>query len=310
MVYKGLEFAVPCSIPKLFPEDRICWVSMKLNKSKILEILRKKNKGISSYQARKEAGVSERRVNQIWQEYVAIQIIPELKKPGRLQKQIEPEETKLVKAVFTKYGASAIILERLIMRDHNRHISHNRIHKILLQEGLATKREYMPRKKNWIRYERKHSLTAVHIDWHQRPNDGIWVFAVEDDASRAMLSLIETDSPTTETSIAGMNEALKFGLIRECISDHGSQFTSNIGGESKFKEFLEAQGIKQILCRIKHPQSNGKVEKFFHLYERHRDHFLTVEQFKQWYNEVRPHMSLNFDLLETPWQAFQRKKRS
>jgi len=44
----------------------------------------------------------------------------------------------------------------------------------------------------------------LHIDWHQRPNDGDYVFAVEDDASRALLCLIECDDPTTEKSIEGI----------------------------------------------------------------------------------------------------------
>ena len=137
----------------------------------------------------------------------------------------------------------------------------------------------MPRKKDWIRYERRHSLTAVHVDWHQRPNDGPWVFAVEDDASRAILTIIECDSPTVEMSIEGMEIALTYGKIKECISDHGSQFTSNRDGKSQFKEFLDANSIKQILCRIKHPQSNGKIERFFYTYERHRDAFKTPQEF-------------------------------
>lgn len=29
--------------------------------------------------------------------------------------------------------------------------------------------------------------------------------------------------------------------------------------------------------------------------------------FMKWYNYERPHMSLNYDERETPWQAFQRK---
>ena len=204
---------------------------------------------------------------------------------------------------------SASPLEKLIQKNYGKSIPHNRIHKILLDEGFANKVEFMPRKKHWIRYERKHSLTAVHVDWHQRPNDGIWLFAVEDDASRFMLSMIEAESPTTEASIQGMEIALMHGKIRECISDHGSQFTSNLGGESQFKNFLDAKGIKQILCRIKHPQSNGKIERFFYTYERHRDNFNSVNKFRKWYNEIKPHMSLDFDKLETPSQAFQRKMR-
>lgn len=282
---------------------------MKLTKSKILRILEGKNNGISSYQLRKEAGVSKRRIDQIWNEYLKTEEIPVLKQPGRPNKLIEEAEVLLVKEAHAKYGVSASTLEKLIWKDHGIKIPHNRIHRILLQEGLASsKGELMPRKKKWIRYERRHSLTAVHVDWHQRPNDGPWVFAVEDDASRALLAIIESNSPTTELSIVGMKTALQYGQIRECISDHGSQFTSNSGGESKFKEFLDVEGIKQILCRIKHPQSNGKVEKFFHLYERKRDNFATLELFQRWYNEVRPHLSLCD--LETPWQAFQRKMRS
>ena len=285
-----------------------CSVSMKLNKSKILRIVWGKNRGISSYQLRKEAGVSKRRVDQIWQEYLKQEEIPELQQPGRPQRHMTQEEIQLVREAYAQYSVSASTLEILIWRDHQVKIPHNRIHQILLQDGLAAaKGELVPRKKNWIRYERRHSLTAVHIDWHQRPNDGHWIFAVEDDASRMLLAIMETETATTELSIAGMEVALKYGQIRECISDHGSQFTSNNGGDSRFREFLDARGIKQILCRIKHPQSNGKVEKFFHLYEQKRDKFTTLEEFRHWYNEVRPHLSLN---LETPWQAFQRKRRS
>jgi len=180
----------------------------------------------------------------------------------------------------------------------------------MVQEGLAKpKGKKDVRKKDWIRYERRHSLTAVHIDWHQRPNDGIWVFKVEDDASRVLLAIRESSSPTQEVSIEAMEEALKYGPIKQCISDHGSQFVSNIGGDNLFKKWLDEHGIQQILCRIKHPQSNGKVEKLFDTYEHHRDAFPTAEAYQHWYNEVRPHRSLRFEVLETPAQAFLRKMR-
>ena len=100
------------------------------------------------------------------------------------------------------------------------------------------------------------------------------------------------------------------GKIKQCISDHGSQFISNVNGDSKFKAFLKRKGIQQILCRVKHPQSNGKVEKWFETYDKHRFAFATKEEFVRWYNEIRPHRSLNFEVLETPAQAFVRKMRA
>ena len=59
-----------------------------------------------------------------------------------------------------------------------------------------------------------------------------------------------------------------------------------------------------MLCRVKHPQSNGKIEKFFDIYDQRRWEFESLEEFTYWYNHIRPHMSLDFDNLETPYQAF------
>ena len=285
---------------------------MKLTRGKLIETIRRKNNGWTTYQARKIAGISIRRVNQVWNEYLISGEIPEIgKNVGRPEKSLQEKEINMVKESYLKYRVSADTLEKLIDRDFNKHIGHNRIHKILIYLGYAkSKNRKDIRKKNWIRYERRHSLTAVHIDWYFDAVTRKYVFAVIDDASRKLLALLECDNATTEASIEGMKEALKYGQIKQCISDHGSQFTSNIGGDSKFKEFLDLFGIKQILCRVKHPQSNVKVEKFFSLYKMRRNEFNSKEEFVYWYNEIRPHKSLNFEVLETPEQAFMRKLKA
>jgi transposase InsO family protein len=282
---------------------------MKLTKGKLLETIRLKNEGATTWQARKVARISIRRVNQVWQEYLASGVLPERgKQVGRPSIPVRPEDVDVVGRAYRLYRVSAATLERLIERDFHLHIPHNRIHTILVQLGFAQKHARKDvRKKAWIRYERRHSLTAVHIDWHYY-GGGVWVFAVIDDASRKLLALIECDSPTTDASIRGMRLALAHGRIKQCISDHGSQFTCNvIDGNSQFQAFLRANGIRPILCRIKHPQSNGKVEKWFETYDKHRFAFQTAEAFVQWYNELRPHRSLNFAILETPQMAFERK---
>ena len=298
-----------CVIPKVFPYGEFLEY-MKLTKTKVLEIIRRKNEGMTTYQARKIGHVSIRRVNQIYTEYLNTEEIPIIgQNMGRPPKPFMDWEIDLVKQIYEKYRTSADTLERIILRDHDKKISHNRIHKILLSLGFAKpKKKFFPRKIDWIRYERRHSLTAVHIDWHY---DGkVWVFAVIDDASRKILALLEVNSPTTEYSIIGMELALQHGKIKQCICDHGSQFTSNLEGDSKFAVYLESKCIKQILCRIKHPQSNGKVEKWFSTYDNHRYAFQTKEEFVCWYNEIRPHRSLRFEELETPHQAFIRKMKA
>ena len=282
---------------------------MKLTRNKLLETLRRKNDGWTTYQARKIAGISIRRVNQVYAEYLQTGEIPEIgKRNGRPAKPISDEEVRIVKEAYETYRVCASTLRRVIDRDYGVRINHNRIHKILISLGFAKPlNKQHKRKKDWIRYERRHSLTAVHIDWYYDPVKEVWVFAVIDDASRKMLALLEVESATTDWSIEGMKQALRHGKIKQCISDHGAQFIHNLGGESRFKAFLESQGIKHILCKIKHPQSNGKVEKWFQIYKNHRHAFTNKEEFLLWYNEVRPHLSLRFEELETPEQAFQRK---
>ena len=284
---------------------------MKLTKGKLVETIRKKNQGWTTYQARKIARASIRRVNQVWKEYNETGEIPDIEKNnGRPAIPLQEWETSMVKEAYAKYRVSAATLEKLIERDYNKHIGHNRIHKIMIKLGLAKKKDKKDvRKKKWIRYERRHSLTAVHIDWHCIKDDE-WAFGVEDDASRKILALVECGNATTDNSIEGMEEALKYGPIKQCISDHGTQFIKNItDGSSRFKDYLQSKNIQQILCKIKHPQSNGKIEKWFDTYAKHRHAFKTKEEFLYWYNEVRPHRSLNFEILETPQQAFIRKMR-
>ena len=281
---------------------------MKLSRPKLLETLRQLNEGKTTYQARKIAKISVRRVYQIKKIYELTGMIPELGKTvGRPLKMIEQWETDTVKEAYEKYRVSADTLERVIDRDYKKHIGHNRIHQIMILLGYAKQKEKKDlRKKKWIRYERRHSLTAVHIDWHYFK--GTWVFGVEDDASRKLLALLECKHETTDESILGVEIALKHGQIKQYISDHGSQFVSNLTeANSRFVDYLTARGIKQILCRIKHPQSNGKIEKWFDCYDRHREAFKSMEKFLSWYNEIRPHRSLKFDILETPSQAFIRK---
>ena len=283
---------------------------MKLTQAKLTETLRKLADGKTVYQARKTARVSVRRVYQVKEAFDKTGEIPDIGKyAGRPRKSFEEWEIKFVKDAYEKYRVSADTLERLIDRDYKKHIGHNRVHQILVYLGYAQKKSNKDiRKKNWIRYQRRHSLTAVHIDWHYFK--GLWIFCVEDDASRKLLALIESEKESTNNSILGMELALKHGKIKQCISDHGSTFTSNfIDANSRFKDYLKSKGIKPILCKVKHPQSNGKIEKWFQAYDRHRKAYKTKEEFIYWYNDLKPHRSLKFDELETPSQAFIRKMR-
>ena len=68
------------------------------------------------------------------------------------------------------------------------------------------------------------------------------------------------------------------------ITDHGSQFFANKSdkngdSECAFGQFLAENRIKHILARVKHPQTNGKIEKWFHTYEKSRKLFDDFDKF-------------------------------
>ena len=58
---------------------------------------------------------------------------------------------------------------------------------------------------------------------------------------------------------------------------------------------------------MKHPQTPGKIERWFGLLEQKLKLFKSVDKFVLWYNTIKPHMSLNLDEFETSEWAFWRK---
>lgn len=284
---------------------------MKLTRGKLLETIRRKNEGWTTYQTRKISGVSVRRVNQVMREYEQSGEAPDIgRRVGRPPKPLSEWNVVLVHETWIQYRVSATTLSRLILRDYDVLLGHNRIHQILLLLDFVRQAKNARKPPAGVRYERRHALTAVHVDWHLDKH-GQWVYAVIDDASRKILSLIEGGRATTAASIRGLEEAMTHGRIKQVISDNGTQFTSQfLDANTQFGAFLKLHGVKHIKTRVKHPQSNGKIERWFHTYDTHRDAFDTTETFLHWYNAARPHRSLRFDALETPAEAFERKKKA
>ena len=100
--------------------------------------------------------------------------------------------------------------------------------------------------------------------------------------------------------------------IHECVRSKISLNGERHKKESStgiFQKHLEQYGIKHITASVNHPQTNGKLENWFDLYERKRDEFGTLEGFIGGYNDERPHASPNFENAKTPSEAFTRKLR-
>ena len=139
--------------------------------------------------------------------------------------------------------------------------------------------------------------------------DGKHAILYEDDASRLITGFGVFSNATTENALNVFDSAVAiWGSPKQLMSDHGSQFCSNEERTFVFTEHLKAKGVEHILARIKHPQSNGKLERLV-LTMRGLIKFKgCIEEAVKFYNENRPHMSLENGHLRTPLQAFNEKK--
>jgi putative transposase len=65
--------------------------------------------------------------------------------------------------------------------------------------------------------------------------------------------------------------------------------------------------MRHIVGRVNHPQTNGKVERFYGTVEQKLPLFDGgLDVLMEWYNEKKPHMSLSHDgrRYDTPQEAF------
>ena len=288
----------------------------KLNNKKIRWIIRELEKGASMSDVAKAQKVTRVRVWHLYQQYLSSGEFPTLRKPGKKPEPVSETEKDLIIRMHEKHHLGPLALEVKIERETGRHIPHNRIYKIMLAEGKIVENPRKKKQRKYVRYERTHSMSLWQGDWKHLVIDDKekWLIAFLDDASRRIMCYGVYDNATTENTIQTLKQGFKeFGCPREILTDHGTQFVANKkdkkGNSShKFPEFLAENGIKHILAGVHHPQTNGKIERFFGTLEQKRHLFQNdLDRFMDWYNNVLPHMSLDFANAETPAEAFWRK---
>ena len=158
---------------------------LKLTPAKVKYIIRAKTNNISSRIIAAEMKVSIRTVNRVWGHWMKNKEPLAPRKFGRPKTNLNEADKCLILEIHKEQNSGARRLEKIIEHKYGRHIPHNAIHQVLLENGLASEnKKEKRRRKPWIRYERKHSLTAVHLDWHTSRINGKEVCVVLDDSSR------------------------------------------------------------------------------------------------------------------------------
>src|SRR5260370_6096140 len=146
-------------------------------------------------------------------------------------------------------------------------VSETEVRRILHEEGfIATSQPVEKREHPERRFERASPNELWQSDiftFLLRRHERIYLTAFMDDHSRFIVSYAlghhQKSSLVMEALLRGIAE---YGTPKELLTDNGRQYTA-WRGETEFEEELRRQGIRHIKSRPQHPQTLGKVERFW-----------------------------------------------
>ena len=137
-----------------------------------------------------------------------------------------------------------------------------------------------------------------------------------DDHSRFSVKIAPHLSTSNVVIPAFLDAFREFGMPDSILSDNGAQFAGFRKGYTQFEKWLMDIDILPIHGRIKHPQTQGKIERFHRTIKQellnHRDIEDIIDakkQFDLWrskYNNLRPHEALG---MKTPAEVYTPSKR-
>jgi transposase InsO family protein len=185
--------------------------------------------------------------------------------------------------------------------------SETTVRRVLQQEGLSEKcapPKAKPRAKE-RRFERAEPNQLWQSDLFTfllRKHERVYVAAFLDDHSRYLVSLVMAHHQRSSLVLEALARAIAdYGAPREILTDQGRQYTA-WRGVTGFEEELRRQGIRHVKSRPHHPQTCGKIERFWKtMWEEFlaRTVFADFDDcqrrsalFVQHYNFQRPHQGL------------------
>jgi len=175
------------------------------------------------------------------------------------------------------------------------------------------------------RFERERPNELWQMDFkgeYKSPNGTCYPLTVLDDHSRYNVGLYALPNIKADTVMPCFIEVFKrHGLPEAILCDHGTPWygTHSEHGLTTFAVWLLTQDIRIYHGRVRHPQTQGKIERLHGTIARHLRHKGQPEHFHQWqgrldafrheYNHVRPHKALDLDVPANRYQNSERPYR-
>ena len=179
------------------------------------------------------------------------------------------------------------------------------VNNILNRYGCISKEESL-KHKAFTRFEKERCNEMWQTDFKGefKMQDGKYCFPLDifDDHSRFVIRIKPSES-TSNVVLPTFREAFyEYGMPDSVLSDNGAQFAGFRQGYTQFEKWLMNHDILPIHGRIKHPQTQGKIERFHRAMNQELLNHYTPKDisdaervFNDWrncYNNERPHEAL------------------
>lgn len=227
--------------------------------------------------------------------------------PGRMIKGLEDRIVE-IKRQYPYWGPRKI--HRLASRDCDeiRAVSVSSISRVLARRGLVTRRQQPVTYPAVGRFERGSPNELWQMDLKVTVPNGegkrVYIAGLLDDYSRYALGLWFLWDITDESVLScWIKTVCRYGLPTQTLTDHGAQFRQGDDATSAFRTYLWACKVQHIQGRVGHPQTQGKIERFWRTFQCEIIPQLKgvsldrwpelMEQWRQQYNTIRPHQSLD-----------------
>lgn len=194
-------------------------------------------------------------------------------KPGTT-KTLSKEEERIIIKIHRKLNASEFEISELLQGRFNVHPSVSTIYRTFKRYPLNPKR-----KQKIKRYEKRYPGEQAHSDTYRLPGNLFldrqqrYLFGLLDDCTR--LCYVEMVPNLKAATIAqaffhGYKWFNAHGFkIEEVLTDNGGEYTAYTSRKAKDTHFFETMlkifDIRHVYIRPYHPQTNGKIERFWRI---------------------------------------------
>jgi len=188
------------------------------------------------------------------------------------------------------------------------------VHRILSRRGLVRVEDRHPQALGRFEREEPNQLWQMDFKSPKGWDRPVGPLSVIDDRSRYAIALFQTGTTRAEAVREQLVGAFtRCGVPEAMLMDHGTPWwnAASAGGWTQLTVWLMKQGMRLYLSGIRHPQTQGKVERFHGALEKARRlrglpepalRQRWLDDFRQEYNCVRPHEALRMQTPASLWQ--------